>query len=193
VTQVEQEPVKQVDGQSDHGIVLASDQTRELGVALDSVGARLVEGLAAGNVSPDLGRAEYINTYSTGGGAAGAAARGCDHGDGADHGMLATTEAPQHQGRVIGARRLAQALAIQHDHGVAPDHPLVRAPTVDFIGLASCRGQGLASCWQGTDFGLVERGGLDLEIDVALLEQLTAALRCRGQRQPRRFQAQKRR
>jgi hypothetical protein len=177
VTQVEQEPAKQVDGQSDHGIVLAPGQMRELGgVALDSVGARLVEGLAAGNVGPDLSRAECINPYSTGGGAAGASARGGDHGDGADHGMLATAEAPQHQHRLLGASRLAQALIFQHDHGVAPDHPLVRPPTVDFIGFASCRGEGLASCWQGTNFGLVERGGLDLEIDAALLEQLTAAL-----------------
>jgi hypothetical protein len=177
VTEVAQEPVKQVDGQPDHGIELATDKTRELGgLALDGVSASLVEGLAGGNVGPDLGRAESINTYTAGGGAAGAAARGADHGNGADHGMLATAEAPQHQSGVMGTLRLAQAFAIQHDHGVAPDHPLARPPAVDFIGLAFGRGQGLAWRWQRADSGLVERGGLDLEIDAALVQQLTAAL-----------------
>ena len=176
VTQSAQKPVENVDGQPDHVVEPTPDEACELGAAaLDGVGARLVEGLAGGNIGPDPGWGKAINPYPTGSEVAGAAAIGADHRNGADHGMLATTEVSQHQCRRMRTLRLAQAFAIEHHHGVAPNHPLAGPAEVNFGGLApGCR-EGLASGGERADGSLVERGGLDLEVDAGGLEQLTAA------------------
>jgi hypothetical protein len=176
VTKVAQKPVDELDGQPDDGIEATVDKMSELsGVSLDGVGACLVEGLAGGHVCPDLGAAYGINAHSAGGGVAGAAPCGANHRNSADHGVFATAEASQHERRVMGAVRLAQAFAVQHHHRVAPDHPLAWSALVDLVGLAFCRGHGLSSTWQRSHRGLVEGGRLHLEIDPARLQQLAAA------------------